>query len=287
MSMLSEQIVRIDHPTPAQLDQCIAAHRPVIFTGLLDGEVAARSWDLPYLRAKLGHRAVQVASNDKPRLYWDPTAGLPLRQVPFDEFVARAFGGEGAGYSYLQDDVNSFPFIKDDYRLPPMMADKDIVRAKFWLSGAGLITPLHYDPVETFHWVIRGAKRFICYPPGVRSYYPFSWRSTAPFISRVDPDHPEPDRFPRFGRAAPLEFSMKDGDVLYLPAFWWHQVYSEGDVNISLNFVWFASAMKSVRYLPQFARTARHLALRIIQVRAKRKQARAELERTGAGGPPG
>jgi hypothetical protein len=276
--MQSGSIARIDKPNPAQLDQCISAHQPVIFTGLMDGQIASLSWHLPYLLARLGDRPVQVASNDKPRLYWDPTNGLPLQQLAFDQFVQRTFPRAGSEYSYVQDDVNSFPSLQDDYRLPAMISDKKIVRGKFWLSGPGLITPLHYDPVETFHWVIRGTKRFICYPPGLRPYYPFSWRSTAPFISRVDPDHPQPDRFPRFARARPLEFQMNEGDLLYLPAFWWHQVYSEGAVNISLNFVWFASAAKSARHLGQFARCARHLALRLWQVRAKRKQATAELQ---------
>jgi lysine-specific demethylase 8 len=261
-------IVRLKNPTPTQLDRCIADHRPAIFSGLMDGQRATTSWDLPYLRAKLGARAVKVVTHDRPRLYWDPEKGLPLRPRPFEEFARDVFERRMPGYSYLQDDVNSFPDIKDDYRLPSMVEEKGLVRGKFWLSGPGLITPLHYDPVETFHWVVRGTKRFLCYEPGVSQYYPFPSRSTAPFISQVDPDHPQPGKYPRFQRARQLEFQVEPGEILYLPAYWWHQVYSEGAVNVSVNFVWFASRWKTLRHFGQALRARRHVAGALAQARA-------------------
>lgn len=32
------------------------------------------------------------------------------------------------------------------------------------------------------------------------------------------------DRFPRFAKARPLSCTISEGDVLYMPAFWWHEV---------------------------------------------------------------
>jgi hypothetical protein len=267
--MSSTGIARLHKPTAAQLDQCIADHRPAIFTGLMDEQVATRAWDLPYLRGKLGGRMVKVVTHDHPRLYWDPRNGLPLRPQSFESFVAAVLDRPSRRYSYLQDDVNSFADIKDDYRLPAMIEDKGLLRGKFWLSGPGLITPLHYDPVETLHWVVRGTKRFICYRPGVSRYYPFPFRSTAPFISQVDPDHPDPRRFPRFRNARPLEFSVNPAEILYLPTYWWHQVYSEGAVNVSVNFVWHASRWKALTHLGQSLRARRHLARAVAQARAQ------------------
>jgi lysine-specific demethylase 8/jumonji domain-containing protein 7 len=272
-------IATLDRPTPAQLDRCIAEHRPVILRGLMEDQAATRSWDLGYLRACLGERPVKVVEQADPRLFWDPAKGLPIQTVPFTAFASR-FDRDAAGFAYLQDDVNSFPHLKDDYRLPPMMESKQMLRAKFWLSGRGLITPLHYDPVETFHWMVRGTKRFVCYRPGVGRYYPFPARSTAPFISRVDPDRPEPARFPRFGACRPLTFDLQAGEILYLPAYWWHQVYSEGAVNISVNFVWSVSPWRSARHLGQYLRARRHLvrqtaAARALAVRADQSARRA------------
>ena len=270
-------ITRIARPTPEQVDRAIGGHRPTIFTGLMDEQEASRSWNVDYLRAQLRGQIVQVVKHDRARLHWDPTTGLPLRSMPFEEFADSVFVRRDGGFSYLQDDVNSFPRIKRDYRLPAMLEAKDLKRAKFWLSGAGLVTPLHYDPVETFHWVVRGSKRFICYPPGVRRYYPYPAGSTAPFISRVDPDDPRLESFPRFRRAQPLEFNLEEGEILYLPTYWWHQVYSEGGVNISVNFVWLTSRRRALRHLPQYLRARAHMARQAAKVRAKAAEA-AKLE---------
>jgi len=266
------RLLRVDNPTPPDLDRCIGQSRLAILRGLMDGQAAARCWDLPYLRQVIGARPVSVVQQDEPRLVWHPSSGLPVRQVPFDRFAEAAFVRKDAGYAYLQDDVNNIPGLDDDYRLPAIVAEKEIVRTKVWLSGPGLITPLHYDPVETLHWMIRGSKRFLCYPPGLGRYYPYPFRSRAPFISRVDPDHPDPARYPRFQAVRPIEILVEEGEVLYLPAYYWHQVYSERPVNISLNFVWFTSAWKSLRFLPQFLRTRRHVARGLAHVQAARSQ---------------
>jgi lysine-specific demethylase 8 len=272
-------IARILRPTAAQVDRCIAEHRPVIFQGLMEDQPASQRWDLPYLRTRLGDRPVQVVRAGRPRLHWHPQAGLPLEARPFTAFADAVFERHDEPFSYLQDDINSVPSLRDDYRLPAMLESRRIRRAKLWLSGAGPITPLHYDPVETFHWMIRGTKRFRVYRPGVRAFYPFSWKSTAPFISQVDPDEPDLQRHPRFAGTEAVDFELRASEVLYLPIFWWHQVTSLAALNLSLNFVWFASLGKTARHLPQFARAARHLTVQYRKARARAAQsARQALE---------
>jgi hypothetical protein len=268
-------IARLHQPTAADLDGCIRRHRPVILTGLMAGQPAAR-WDLPALIAGLGDRPVAVVRQAVPRVNWDPQRGLPLQVMPFLTFVRQSFEEAGSGFSYLQDDLNSFPALGRDFDLPRMIRDKSIVRTKLWMSGQGLVTPLHYDPVETLHWVIRGRKRFLCYPPGTGRYYPHPARSTAPFISQVDPDRPDRERFPRFRPGDACAFDLCEGEILYLPSFWWHQVYSDGALNISLNFVWLVPWLRSVRHLGQYWRTRRHIARGLAAARAKAAAAAAE-----------
>jgi hypothetical protein len=274
MGISNMQIERIHRPDRRRLEQCIAAHKPAIFTGLMDGETATRSWDLPYLQSRIGKQQVEYVRHSSPRIYWDPESGLPTKTSTFTDFAENALFAKDGHFSYLQDDVNSFPALKADFELPRMMSEKPLFRTKLWLSGRGMITPLHYDPVETFHWVIRGSKRFSFFSPGLRAYYPFSWRTRAPFISQLDPDDLDRRRFPHFTDAVRIECEMKAGDVLYLPAFWWHQVYSSESLNISLNFVWFASLLRNTRHVAQFARCYRHILWRFSQARAKAKQAR-------------
>jgi len=267
-------VERIHQPSARDVDRAVARHRPAIFTGLMEGQPAAR-WDLPGLRHRLGDRSVQVVSSGGPRIVWHPRHGLPRQSMRFQDFADRLAVG---AFDYLQDDVNSVPSLKADYRLPDCL-HRPIVREKLWLGGAGLVTPLHYDAVETFHWVVRGAKRFLCYRPGLARYYPYPTDSDAPFISRVDPDDPRPELFPRFQGARPVELTLLAGEVLYLPSFWWHQVGSREATNLSINFVWFASLPRRLRHLGQYLRARRHLARARASARAAQEAARAELAR--------
>ena len=64
--------------------------------------------------------------------------------------------------------------------------------------------------------------------------------STSMVMSPVDILRPDYDRFPKFSRAKRLECVLKPGDVLFMPAFWWHEVQSYPDHNehrnLAVNF---------------------------------------------------
>lgn len=82
----------------------------------------------------------------------------------------------------------------------------------------------------------RGAKRFDLYEPSHGNA-----AALAPF-----PVHSRRDRNARPGPgAAKLEVVVRDGDVLFVPAYWWHQVETLADDTLSLNF-WFHSRRAGV-----------------------------------------
>ena len=263
-------VAHLVNPTREQLNDCIDTGVPAVLQGLTAEWKASRDWNLDYFSRLVGATKAQVVTSPSDMVYWDPKAGLAQKALTVSEFAEDlASRDEADNRLYLQEDMSLFPALRQDYQLPKMISEKPIKRAKLWVSPGRMVTSLHYDAVETLHWVVRGAKRFVCFQPGVRSYYPYSWRTTAPFISRVDAANPDYDRYPRFRRARPVEFEVREGEILYLPAFWWHQVWSLSPMNISVNFVWFAKSAKNLRYLPQFARCARHLAARLAEVRRK------------------
>ena len=47
-------------------------------------------------------------------------------------------------------------------------------------------------------------------------------------------------RFPKFGAARPMSCTIGEGDVLFMPAFWWHEVQSRPSPtqqrNLAVNF---------------------------------------------------
>ena len=161
-------------------------------------------------------------------------------KMPFRQFVERTFGANANGVRY---------YFKNPLKLLPLEIDecdrigglaryvaKSLMR-NLWISRGSITVGLHFDAAENFNIQIRGRKRFMLYPPGTSGYYPCPMFSQAAHISRVFREGPNLDleRFPRFDPARGREVILEEGEILYLPAYWWHQVTSLGDVNINVN----------------------------------------------------
>ena len=122
---------------------------------------------------------------------------------------------------------------------------------------------LHFDPFENLLTMIAGEKHVHLFPPdrneqlyeghiveGRLEYSAatgtFSRRqllqSTAMVMSPIDIRKPNLERFPAFSDAVGMTCVIREGDALFLPAFWWHEVQSRPDDharNIAVNW-WFA-----------------------------------------------
>jgi ribosomal protein L16 Arg81 hydroxylase len=61
-------------------------------------------------------------------------------------------------------------------------------------------------------------------------------------MSPVDAEDADLRRFPRYAKAQPIEFVIEPGEILFIPAGWWHHVRAL-DPSISMNFFWLAPSM--------------------------------------------
>jgi hypothetical protein len=247
-------------PDPAVLNQYVRWNRPLVFRGLHEKMSKGNAFDLDFLSEHLRHAKVEIVRSPTRKLRWDPEHRMPYERMPFADFRAlhenETFDGPRA---YLQDDIGNFPELTRHFEDPPYFEGRAIKRRKLWVSGAGIWVPLHYDPVEQLHWVLQGRKRFLCFRPGVRDYYPYGPFSKAPIISRVDADEPDFDAFPRFANTTAVEIEVRAGELMYVPPFWWHQVQSMDAFNVSINWAWFASAPKALQHARAFGRCLVHL----------------------------
>jgi len=95
---------------------------------------------------------------------------------------------------------------------------------RFWLGPAGTVTPLHCDYDDNIFAQALGSKRVILAPPHHDAFlYP---RDANPILagSPFDPERPDYDRWPLARAAAFVECTVAPGELLYVPAGWYHQV---------------------------------------------------------------
>jgi Cupin-like domain len=113
-----------------------------------------------------------------------------------------------------------------------------------WWGPGGHTEPLHFDSGDGTLVQLHGVKRAVLFPPSqTRNLYPFpvSRKGIAPWISQVYLDRPDFDHFPRLKTALPhqVDIMLAAGEVLFIPANWWHEVsaVSEGYI-CSINRFW-------------------------------------------------
>ncbi|MDQ1812491.1 cupin-like domain-containing protein [Massilia sp. CCM 9210] len=95
---------------------------------------------------------------------------------------------------------------------------------RFWLGPAGTVTPLHCDYDDNIFAQIWGTKRIFLVPPHHDEFLYPSEANAILFGSPVDPEAPDFDKFPLARKATMIECIVNPGDMLYVPAGWYHQV---------------------------------------------------------------
>ena len=95
---------------------------------------------------------------------------------------------------------------------------------RFWLGPAGTVTPLHCDYDDNIFAQIWGSKRIFLSPPHHDQFlYPREANAIL-FGSPFDPEAPDFEKFPQARQAAMIECIVNPGEMLYVPAGWYHQV---------------------------------------------------------------
>ncbi|XP_045175485.2 jmjC domain-containing protein D-like [Mercenaria mercenaria] len=152
----------------------------------------------------------------------------------------------------LEGDVIEMPFIQKMLQLKHL---------NIWLSDGNTLGKLHFDPFDNFLCQLSGRKQVMLFDPhdnrrqyeahipeAVLAYNEttkmFTKKqlvdTTSMVMSPVDITRPDLERFPLFSSVHPLNCTIDEGDVLFMPAFWWHEVQSypnkEQGRNLAVNF---------------------------------------------------
>ena len=95
---------------------------------------------------------------------------------------------------------------------------------RFWVGPAGTVTPLHCDYDDNIFAQVWGRKRIFLSPPHHDAFLYPSEANAILFGSPFDPEAPDFERFPLARQATMIECIVEPGDMLYVPAGWYHQV---------------------------------------------------------------
>ncbi len=203
----------------AAFRQRAAAGLPFLMSGMASRWPLA-AMTLPDLRQHFGHLPVRARVGDYINTAFAPDRAM--QDMTLLDYLERAAADESGLPPYLGNLE-----LRELNRLChwPNFFDK-MGPPRFWIGPAGCITPLHCDYDDNVFAQVWGSKRVWLAPPHHDQYLYPKEANAILFGSPFDPDHPDLERFPLARQAALVCCEVQPGEMLYIPAGWYHQVSS-------------------------------------------------------------
>jgi hypothetical protein len=230
--------------------------KPAIVRGLIK-EV---DWNLDYLEEQFGSQKFLLRFYGKDRYQRDKRdwknigSGVTTKLLPFNEYAELLKNHQARERDiYLAKcplkntplgDLEYLRNIGDRLKLKHPVSDFNI-----WIGPGGHVESLHYDTLDGTLIQLHGSKKVVLFPPNqLNNLYPFPiWRhlkeglKIRSWFSQVYPERPDFQSFPHLKTALDCKYEvvLNPGDILYLPAGWWHEVTALGDEMVcSVNRFW-------------------------------------------------
>ncbi|MFN7835533.1 MAG: cupin-like domain-containing protein [Burkholderiaceae bacterium] len=214
------------------LPTVINSRQPAVFRGLAHDWPAIARWRFEYLAALDPQREVQLVVGNREggaTQFMKSRLGCYLNELC--QAAQSNFYSVANDLPYLKefDLLRHFPELLNDVRPTALFPPRSVGVNSSWIGPANARTGLHYDLLDNIAVQIRGRKRFYLLAPGsieaidaVSAKYD-AWAKLsnvdAAIGLRLNEAHTEK---PLKNQAFQVE--LEPGDVLYIPAGWWHEV---------------------------------------------------------------
>jgi hypothetical protein len=235
--------------TPEELQaEYVQPARPVIVTGAFDDWPAMTRWRPPSAFGKRGGRVLApliTLPRSRFRHYWRPTDKegptlLPAVDTPFDECIDRIFAPDGCAYIHHFPLLSEAPQLAEDFRHPYPGLDQSDTPVTFWIGSGGSLSSLHFDLGHNFLCMVLGKKRLRIFSRE-QSYHLYPCFDEK--HSELSPvEGVDVERYPLFARAEGTEVCLEEGELLFLPHLWWHQVITD-ESSVMLTWFWHTQEM--------------------------------------------
>jgi hypothetical protein len=170
-----------------------------------------------------------------------------------------------------------------DIPLPSMFVDKDFTQVTMWINSPPdnctyikTVSRLHVDATDNLYVLLQGAKRFVVADPSqasrMKTILPtyavasnglsFRYNPVQYSLQGLESEHPksftQDIATGHFSSIESLEnepdilrhaIDLNEGDILYLPTGWFHQVRSTGCRHMAMNYWWKPPGWKGEHFL--------------------------------------
>jgi hypothetical protein len=209
---------------------------PFIVEGFASQWPAFSQWTYENLKARYGDEQVKC-------FYVDKADGTFLQQVNqhktllFKEFLALVFSDNptDAHQYYLRIDSQQslFTRLAEDFVIPDWLDHYNHSATGVWIGQQGNVTPFHHDWWHGFLTQIAGKKRYHLVHPLEGATLQKQWETDAQYDLAPAPIF-SVSELKKLNLEAYCEGILEPGEMLYIPPYWYHQIDTLENGNISM-----------------------------------------------------
>ena len=223
--------------------------KPTIIKGLNIGD-AVEKWSGQYLSESVKNIPVQIHVCPVPALDF-LNKNFLYKTIHFDDFLARAekevqtdffispeekYYLRSLGEDIRNDpaDINKqFPNLSNDLVIPNLFDKERFFSSIFRISSSGMKLWTHYDVMDNMLIQIKGEKEVVFFSPkDALNLYLNGDKSEI-----IDIENTDFEKFPKFKTVDRYSCKICPGDVLFIPALWFHNVTAL-NFCVSVNVFW-------------------------------------------------
>jgi len=215
-----------DLSSEAFLTHFYAPGRPVLIEGELADWPALARWTPDYLAERIGAAEIQFQSRRSANGTFELEKDRHVSRMPFDRFIETIVSTPGNDV-YLTafnsgQNWDALAPLEDDIR--PLSKFLKGGRGMPWIGPIGTFTPLHFDLTNNLIVQVKGSKKIILLAPSETQYL-YNHRHVFSDVHDVM-DETSLVAHPLASKVHFHEVDLQEGEILYVPIGWWHQVTS-------------------------------------------------------------
>uniref|UniRef100_A0A4W3IKZ0 tRNA-yW synthesizing protein 5 n=1 Tax=Callorhinchus milii TaxID=7868 RepID=A0A4W3IKZ0_CALMI len=226
---------------------CKPQRKPAVLKDIPLGTCISK-WTADYLSTHGGSQEVKIHASPVAQLDFI-NKNFIYRTLPFDTFVKRAAETQHTEYfisqkklmtsffTNLKQDIadikKQFPSLAEDIEIPEFFEENQFFSSVFRITSPGLQLWTHYDVMDNLLIQVTGRKRVVLFSPRDAPYLYL----TGDKSQVLDIDNPDLSKYPEFAKAQSYECHLEPGDVLFIPALWFHNTVAE-EFSVGVNVFW-------------------------------------------------
>ena len=210
----------------------VLKNRPVIIRNLARKQKAFNMWTDSYLIRRFENELLTIETKK------NEDREVPKTSMSIERFLQQM--RERPNELYAVHNLQNLG-MKRDLTLPSFLKCPEICVEDhtFWMSSGGTRSVLHIDSTDSILLQMRGEKRFVLIHQDESPK--LAYRTAGHLQSGTSPvrnDYVDLEKYPRFKSVRALKGIMREGDAIYIPSCYWHQVNSKkGSVNLAVSII--------------------------------------------------